>query len=98
MANTQSELTHDTHKHPNYLAVFIVLAVITAIITLVELFAPNPVIPRAVLNVFYITMSVTKAVLVAMFYMHLKFDSRVYTALFGVPVLFAVFLLFMLLI
>jgi cytochrome c oxidase subunit 4 len=98
MANTYSDVIHNTYKHPNYLAVFIALAAITATITLVELYAPNPVIPRVVLNVFYVVMSVTKAVLVAMFYMHLKFDSRIYTALFGVPVLFAVFLMVMLLI
>jgi hypothetical protein len=35
-------------------------------------------------------MSITKAVLVALFYMHLKFDSILYTVLFGMPVLFAV--------
>ncbi|RME74743.1 MAG: hypothetical protein D6784_09335 [Chloroflexi bacterium] len=84
------------HKHPNYLAVFIVLAIITAIITGVELMSKSLPIPVEYLNVFYIAMSVTKATLVAMFYMHLKQDSRVYTVLFGIPVLFAVFFIFML--
>ena len=37
-------------------------------------------------------MSLIKATLVAMFYMHLKNDSFIYTALFLLPVLFAVFL------
>lgn len=85
-----------THKHPNYLAVFIALAVITALITLVEMFAPNPVIPKVYLNTFYVVMSVLKATLVAMFYMHLKIDSRIYTALFLIPAMFALVFVFML--
>ena len=88
----------ETHKHPNYFAVFIALAVITAIITGVEFLSHTLALPREALNSFFVLMAVTKATLVAMFYMHLKQDSRVYMALFGVPVLFAVFLLFMLLI
>lgn len=94
---TQSDAAK-THKHPNYLAVFIVLTLITAIITGVEFLSHNLAIPRELLNSFFVLMAVIKATLVAMFYMHLKQDSRLYTALFGVPVLFAVFLLFMLLI
>jgi len=80
------------HKHPNYLGVFLALAMLTAIITATELMAEAGVItwPRPVLNSAYLAMSITKAVLVAMFYMHLKFDSFLYTVLFGLPVLFAV--------
>jgi caa(3)-type oxidase subunit IV len=80
-----------THNHPNYLAVFIALALITALITTVELMSGSLGIPRLYLNVFYVALAVVKATLVAMFYMHLKVDSRIYTALFGVPVLFALF-------
>lgn len=78
-----------THRSPNYLVVFVVLAVITAIITTVELVSHTWGIPRGYLNAFYVSMSVTKAALVAMYYMHLKHDSRLYTVLFGTPVLFA---------
>jgi cytochrome c oxidase subunit 4 len=89
-----------THKHPNYLAVFFALAVLTAAITSIELLAQNGVItwPRPVLNSAYLAMSITKAVLVALFYMHLKFDSFLYTVLFGLPVLFAVVFFILLLI
>ena len=41
----------------------------------------------------FVVMAVMKAALVALFYMHLKFDSRVYALLFGLPVLFAVALI-----
>lgn len=97
MDDIQVKVAEKARPHPNYLLVFIVLAVITAMITGVELLA-NQIVPRPLLNIFFITMSVIKATLVAMFYMHLKHDSRLYTVLFGLPVLFAVFLLVMLLI
>jgi len=93
MSDQQHEETavHE-HKHPNYLAVFIALAIITAIITAVELMAQNGLInwPRSMLNTAYLVMSITKAVLVALFYMHLKVDSFLYSVLFGLPVLFAI--------
>lgn len=80
------------HKHPNYFGVFIALAVITAIITVIEMMSQSGMInlPRASLVTIYLIFSVTKAVLVAMYYMHLKQDSFLYTVLFGVPVLFAI--------
>lgn len=98
MDDTHTKSAAETHRHPNYLAVFIVLAVITALITAVELFSQSLPIPRLLINTFFIVMAVVKATLVAMFYMHLKQDSWIYTALFGLPVLFALFLMFMLLI
>jgi caa(3)-type oxidase subunit IV len=80
------------HKQPNYLGVFFALAVLTATITAIELMAQNGAInwPRPVLNSVYLTMSIIKALLVAMYYMHLKVDSLLYTVLFGMPVLFAI--------
>ena len=84
------------HEQPNYLAVFIALAVITAIITTVELMSSSLGIPRVILNAFYVAMAVAKATLVAMYYMHLKQDSRLYTALFVTPALFALVFIIML--
>ena len=65
------------HKQPNYFGVFMAR---TGVITW----------PRPVINSFYISMAVVKALLVALYYMHLKFDSRLYAVLFGVPCIFAV--------
>ena len=84
------------HDRPNYLAVFIALAVITAIITAVELSSDYLGIPRPILNAFYVAMAVAKATLVAMYYMHLKQDSRLYTALFVTPAMFAIVFIIML--
>lgn len=88
------------HKHPPYVLVFVALAILTAIITAVELLYVNGYIPwpRPVVNSIYLAMSITKAVLVAMFYMHLKQDSLVYTILFGTPVIFAIIFFTLLLI
>lgn len=83
---------HTPHKHPPYVLVFVVLAVLTAIITAVELLYEGGYIPwpRPVINSAYLAMSISKAILVAMFYMHLKQDNFIYTVLFGTPVIFAV--------
>ncbi|MBE7553271.1 MAG: cytochrome C oxidase subunit IV family protein [Anaerolineales bacterium] len=80
------------HKSPNYLAVFLALAAITAIITITELYIDYIPVPKEVIWAGFVVMSLVKATLVAMYYMHLKFDSFVYTILFLTPVMFAVLL------
>lgn len=92
-------------KHPPYVMVFVALAILTAVITAVELLYDNGLLtingytpPRAVINSVYLAMSITKAILVAMFYMHLKQDSLIYTVLFGTPVIFAIIFFTLLLI
>lgn len=57
---------------PAFHLVFIALAVLTAIEVGVSYLAPAIKIPVLVV------LSATKATLVAMYFMHLKFDSRVY--------------------
>lgn len=93
----------EPHHKPNYWAVFIALAVFTAVMTLTELFrapideALTSVLgltnPDFFIHTSFIVISLIKATLVAMYYMHLKFDSFIYTLLFLLPVMFAVFLL-----
>ena len=81
--------THE-HVHPNYLGIFLALATLTGLITGIELMVEAGIItwPRSVLNVTYLSMSLMKALLVVMFYMHLKYDSRLYAVLFGLPCIF----------
>lgn len=66
-----------TKKRPNYLFVFIILAVFTLIETLVSY-----VQQQAIKFPTLIVLSVVKALLVLMYFMHLKFDSRVFSYLF----------------
>ncbi|NJN95250.1 MAG: hypothetical protein HC875_14665 [Anaerolineales bacterium] len=89
---THNEIDTKSHKHPNYWAVFIALAIITAIITVTELFIDSIPVPKEVIRTSFVVMSFIKATLVAMYYMHLKFDSFIYSALFIIPVIFALFL------
>ncbi len=68
---------------PNYVGVFGVLTVLTALELLVT-FLPLPKV------YILIPLAVLKAALVAMFYMHLRIDRRVFTALFGMGILMGV--------
>jgi cytochrome c oxidase subunit 4 len=64
-------------KRANYLAVFIVLAVFTGIETLVS-YVPQASIKIPVL----VALSIVKAVLVLLYFMHLKSDQRIFSWLF----------------
>ena len=67
------------HTKPNYLGVFIALVILTATEVLVT-YLPIPRLP------VLIPLSLTKAVLVVLFYMHLKYDRRLFSALFLIGV------------
>ena len=66
-----------THNRTNYLGIFIILIVLTLVETLVS-YVQQETIKFPVL----IGLSLIKAVLVLLYFMHLKFDSRLYTYLF----------------
>jgi cytochrome c oxidase subunit IV len=71
-------MSHETtQRRANYLGIFIILIVLTLVETLVS-YVQQQAIKFPVL----IVLSVIKAVLVLLYFMHLKFDSRVYTYLF----------------
>jgi cytochrome c oxidase subunit 4 len=69
-----------------YGAVFIFLAVITA----VELALSRLNLPDSVVDPVFLVLSLGKASLVAAFYMHLRQDNRFYTVIFVLPVLLLV--------
>jgi cytochrome c oxidase subunit 4 len=76
------------HAHPGakeYLAIATVLTVITAIeVAAFYIPAFKPVLVPVLL-----TLSALKFALVAMFYMHLKFDHRIFSWLFVTPMVIA---------
>ena len=81
-------------KNPTrvYVAVFVVLAVITGIEIFLSM--PSTGVARQLLTPVFIVLSLCKAALVAAFYMHLRDDSRFYTIIFVLPaLLLAVFAL-----
>lgn len=62
------------HK-PNYLGVFIALALLTGLEVLVT-YLPVPQVP------ILVPLAILKAALVALFYMHLRYDRRVFSVMF----------------
>ncbi len=80
MNNTPSKI--ETNR-PNYVGVFAVLVVLTAIEISIT-YLPVPKI------YFLIPLAIIKAALVALFYMHLKIDRRVFSALFAMGLLMGI--------
>ncbi|MBI4672324.1 MAG: cytochrome C oxidase subunit IV family protein [Chloroflexi bacterium] len=68
---------------PNYVGVFIFLGILTAIEVAITTYFPNT-IGRVPVLLF---LTVAKGLLVVLYYMHLKFDSRLYAIFFGAGVL-----------
>ncbi len=66
------------HKHPNYVLVGIVLIILT-ILEVSVLSLPVPQLP------FLLGFAIAKGMLILLYFMHLKFDSRLYAVLFAYP-------------
>jgi caa(3)-type oxidase subunit IV len=73
---------------PNYIGVFIFLAILTAIeIGITILFQGSEEVGATVGRVpILLFLTVAKGLLVVLYYMHLKFDSRLYSIFFGAGV------------
>ena len=86
----------DGHGHPGaraYLGIAVVLTVITAVeVAVFYIPSMKPVLVPTLLS-----LSALKFALVAMFYMHLKFDHRIFSWLFVVPMVLATFVILALL-
>ena len=80
------------HAEPNYIGVFIWLAVLTA----VEVVAVYMPLTRLALAAILVILAFTKAALVALYFMHLKFERRTMLLVALTPIILCVFLMFML--
>ncbi len=76
-----SEQQETQHKHPNYLLVFIGLGILTAI----EI-ALSQGLPESVRIPLLLGLAFIKALLVALFYMHLRNDSRIFAFFFAAAI------------
>jgi cytochrome c oxidase subunit 4 len=88
--HTPAEHAHEEHAHPTW-ATYKYIALILTLITVVEVWAyyiPSFVASRAFVPVLLI-MSAVKFAIVVMFYMHLKYDHKLFRALFTGPLLIA---------
>lgn len=83
-----SEMVEEHEEgHPNYVAIFVVLFIITAG-EVGASFASS--IPRELLVTTLLTLMAAKAALVVLFYMHLINEKVTYAIIFGIPIVFAV--------
>ncbi len=77
------------HKHPNYVLIWAYLAILTAVEVAVAFMAD---LPKLWLMLALIFLAVWKALLVALYFMHLKFEPRKLAILAAVPLPLAVIL------
>jgi cytochrome c oxidase subunit 4 len=81
------------HKHPNYMAIFWYLAILT-VVELAVIFMP---LGKFTIGVLLCGLAVGKAALVAMYFMHLKFETRTLGLVAVTPLAIATLLVFILL-
>jgi cytochrome c oxidase subunit 4 len=81
------------HKHPNYMAIFWYLAILT-VIEIGVIYLP---LGKLTIGVLLCGLALGKAVLVAMYFMHLRFETRTLGMIAIIPLLIATLLIFLLL-
>ena len=86
-------MTEAVHKEPNYMGVFWWLLILT-IIELLVIYLP---VTKLAIAVMLVVLAVTKAALVAMYFMHLKFERITLGWIALSPFILCVFLILMLL-
>ena len=91
MSSETREIMHDQHTHPvGETRTYWIIGVILILATFVEVsayFAAD--FWGALANPVVIVVSAAKFILVVMFYMHLKYDSKVFTGVFIFPMTLA---------
>lgn len=90
-AEAEGHVSGEEHYHPGW-STYWKVALILTLITVVEVWAyyiPSFVASRAFVPSLLI-MSIVKFVIVVMFYMHLKYDHKLFRALFTGPLMIAV--------
>lgn len=85
-----------THAHPNYMAIFWWLLALTIAELVAATIAPSPSYPQVAKVVILVGLALGKAALVALYFMHLKFEHSTLGVIAITPLILCVFLLFML--
>lgn len=83
-----------THKHPNYVLIWVYLAVLTAVevgVAFVSHFS------KTTLLIILLFLAVWKALLVALYFMHLKFERWNLRSIALIPIPLALILIIMVL-
>ncbi len=85
---------HPVEEHHPQAPTYIVVAIILTILTAFEIGVFYAPFLQAILVPLLIILAILKFILVAAFYMHLHFDSRVYSGLFLFPLALAALIVF----
>jgi cytochrome c oxidase subunit 4 len=85
------------HQRPNYMAIFWWLLGLTIAELIVAVIPIGPAYPQLAKALLLVGMALSKALLVAMYFMHLRFEKRTLGVIAATPLIICVFLLFMLL-
>ncbi len=95
---TQNASTHanDHAAHPNYMMIFWWLLALTILELVAGSIHTGPAYPYAAKVILLVGMALTKAALVALYFMHLKFEKRTLGVIAVTPLILCAFLLFML--
>jgi len=83
----------ESHKHPNYMAIFWMLAILT-VVEIAVVFLP---FGKLINGTMLCALAVTKAAMVAMYFMHLKFEARTLGLIAVTPLAIATLLVFVIL-
>lgn len=86
-------MEHAHKEHPKYMRIFWILLVLT-IAEVAVVYMP---FPKIVIALLLIGMACSKALYVALYFMHLKFEQRTLMVIALTPFIICVFLVFMLL-
>ncbi len=84
-------MTSEAHSHPSYGKIFLALFALT----IAEVVYANIHLPKVYIVVGLILMAVMKASLVALFYMHLKFEKVLLAVIGFAPLIFSIILTLM---
>jgi len=85
-----SEAHAHAHPQPNYMGVFWTLLVVTIAevsVTYIDFFVNNP----ALMIITLLLMAFGKAVLVALYFMHLRYDNKILSVIAAVPLFLVMF-------
>ena len=85
MAHSQGHDAHDEHHEEHGQKLYVIIGAILAVITAAEVAVTFLGLDQAVLVAILMVMMLAKGALVVLYFMHLKFDSRLFALLFALP-------------
>jgi cytochrome c oxidase subunit IV len=90
-------MTTETHKHPNYMAIFGALIGLTVVELAVAQLPRFVTGSTRIMIVALVALALVKAMLVALYFMHLRFEKKTFVILVSFPLVLAVILIIALL-